>query len=53
MKLYHKKFFIYGNCMVRSFGQPGSVTEKLKPHVHELLIFYCFSPFRIFSAKLE
>ena len=24
MKLYDKKFLIYGNCMIRSFGQPGS-----------------------------
>ena len=23
MKLYDKKFLIYGNCMIRSFGQPG------------------------------
>ena len=25
MKLYDKKFLIYGNCMIRSFGQPGNV----------------------------
>ena len=25
MKLYDKKFLIYGNYMIRSFGQPGSV----------------------------
>ena len=25
MKLYDKKFLIYGNCMIRSFGQPGIV----------------------------
>ena len=25
MKLYDKKFLIYGNCMIRSFGQPGCV----------------------------
>ena len=25
MKLYDKKFLIYGNCMIRSFGQPGSI----------------------------
>ena len=24
MELYDKKFFINGNCMIRSFGQPGS-----------------------------
>ena len=23
MKLYDKKFLIYGNCMIRSFVQPG------------------------------
>ena len=23
MELYEKKFFINGNCMIRSFGQPG------------------------------
>ena len=23
MELYDKKFFIYGNCMIRSFGHPG------------------------------
>ena len=23
MKLYDNKFLIYGNCMIRSFGQPG------------------------------
>ena len=23
MELYDKKFLIYGNCMIRSFGQPG------------------------------
>ena len=23
MELYDKKFFINGNCMIRSFGQPG------------------------------
>ena len=25
MKLYDKKFLIYGNCMIRSFGQPGLI----------------------------
>ena len=23
MELYDKKFLIYGNCMIRSFGHPG------------------------------
>ena len=27
MKLYDKKFLIYGNCMIRSFGQPGKRGE--------------------------
>ena len=25
MKLYDKKFLIYENCMIRSFGQPGVI----------------------------
>ena len=25
MELFGKKFFLYGNCMIRSFGQPGIV----------------------------
>ena len=25
MKLYDKKFLIYGNCMIRSFGQHGRI----------------------------
>ena len=28
MKLYDKKFFIYGNCMIRSFGQPGYMAQN-------------------------
>ena len=41
MKLYYKKFLIYGNCMIRSFDQPGItklctssnalVVEKMQP----------------------
>ena len=27
MKLYDKKFLIYGNCMIRRFGQPGSFSS--------------------------
>ena len=30
MKLYHKKFLIYGNCMIRSFGQPGYEKISMK-----------------------
>ena len=34
MKLYDKKFLIYGNCPIRSFGQPGyprgkAIVEKI------------------------
>ena len=29
MKLYDKKFLIYGNCMIRSFGQPGMLEHIL------------------------
>ena len=31
MKLYDKKFFIYGNCIMRSFGQPG-ILDMLYQH---------------------
>ena len=30
MKLYDKKFIIYGICMVRSFGQPGNYQNTKK-----------------------
>ena len=30
MKLYDKKFLIYGNCMIRSFGQPGYLSHITK-----------------------
>ena len=29
MKLYDKKFLIYGNCMIRSFGQPGRLSQQI------------------------
>ena len=29
MKLYDKKFLIYGNCMIRSFGQPGKFESEI------------------------
>ena len=32
MKLYDKKFLIYENCMIRSFGQPG-ITEAYKDYI--------------------
>ena len=28
MKLYDKKFLIYGNCMIRRFGQPGNTDQN-------------------------
>ena len=28
MKLYDNKFLIYGNCMIRSFGQPGYIENE-------------------------
>ena len=33
MELYDKKFFINGNCMIRSFGQPGTWMEGASVHV--------------------
>ena len=30
MKLYDKKFLIYGNCMIRSFCQPGDFSKPVK-----------------------
>ena len=30
MKLYDKKFLIYGNYMIRSFGQPGKVVVSVQ-----------------------
>ena len=32
MKLYDKKFLIYGNYMIRSFGQPGHVDHNALQH---------------------
>ena len=29
MELYDKKFLIYGNCMIRSFGHPGKLVPCL------------------------
>ena len=29
MELYDKKFLIYGNCMIRSFGHPGDRTQLI------------------------
>ena len=29
MELYGKKFFVYGNCMIRSFGQPRTFAPKV------------------------
>ena len=50
MKLYHKKFFIYGNFMIRSFDQPGSVTVKLEPKfctwAFKFLLFFAIPDFQ-------
>ena len=27
MELYDKKFLVYGNCMIRSFGHPGCLYD--------------------------
>ena len=36
MELYDKKFFINGNCMIRSFGQPGiRVSRKGRGQIFE------------------
>ena len=29
MELYAKKFFIYGYCLIKSFGQPGRHVNKI------------------------
>ena len=29
MELYDKKFFVNGNCMIRSFGQLGYTVQKV------------------------
>ena len=36
MKLYEKKFLIYGNCMIRSFGQPGDTNNLFLREFHKL-----------------
>ena len=43
MKLYDKKFLIYENCMIRSFGQPGQLVglehtkvSRYKPNLPKL-----------------
>ena len=40
MKLYDKKFLIYGNCMIRSFGQPGYHSKRIsyKNHLDSCLL---------------
>ena len=39
MKLHDKKFLIYGNCMTRSFGQPGTsaVNDDVPPSTGMIL----------------
>ena len=36
MELYDKKFLIYGNCMIRSFGHPGRLWYILKKQTEAL-----------------
>ena len=40
MKLYDKKFLIYGNCMIRSFGQPGlsSKGKSKSPYIETVVL---------------
>ena len=43
MELYDKKFLIYGNCMIRSFGQPGQSvfsTMYISEQIHVILYQY-------------
>ena len=37
MELYDKKFLIYGNCMIRSFGQPGKLLKCLEIKMGSLI----------------
>ena len=38
--VYDKKFLIYGNCMIRSFGQPGFETAVSIANILRLLYRY-------------
>ena len=37
MELYDKKFIIYGNCMIRSFGKPGLFNEFFSTELRKQL----------------
>ena len=53
MKLYDKKFLIYGNYMIRSFGQPGyysSIRSKIK--VERVFSLYYRLPAPLFNHSL-
>ena len=47
MKLYDKKLLIYGNCMIRSFGQPGNPVVKTEV----FLVEPSFTAFAIFKLQ--
>ena len=36
MELYGKKFFVNGNCMIRSFGQPRTFAPKVNRRRREV-----------------
>ena len=48
MKLYDKKFLIYGNYMIRSFGQPGYIIFTFFEGRNNKVSMHSFSPVHIF-----
>ena len=46
MKLYDKKFLIYENCMIRSFGQPGRIRSNV--FTEESFSIFIRIPFSLF-----
>ena len=60
MELYDKKFLIYGNCMIRSFGQPGLLSNLIASEVrffqrtlNDLLKFFVRNVHPIKSCLIE
>ena len=48
MELYDKKFLIYGNYMIISFGQPGILLDNV---LYKLIMtMFCIISFRFFDA---
>ena len=45
MKLYDKEFLIYGNCMIRNFGQPGQTIISKSATKHQFLAWECVHTF--------